>query len=152
MLKTTRRRSAPVRSARASRSGVAVGAIAVLVTLSVGACQADDVITTVIGLPDTLRISVLPGTSGTYSGTVTALTLSVGETATLRVTALNAIGLSVGSPAVTWTSTAPNVASVSGDGVVTAVSPGDAVIRAAAGDVVSRVEVTVGEAASGPAT
>lgn len=129
------------------RSGLTVAAIAGLVAVSVAACETD-VITTVIGIPDTLSISVDPRSPGGQLGSVTDLTLAVGETKALRATALDALGLVVATPTITWTSTVPGVASVSGDGVVTAVSPGDAVITATAGDASTSAAITVTETTS----
>jgi hypothetical protein len=129
------------------RVRLATAAIIGLVAIAASACE-EDVITTVGGIPDTLSISVVSRSPGGELSNVTELTLAVGETTTLGVTALNALGLAVASPTISWMSTASGVASVSGDGVVTGVSPGDAFIIATAGGASTSLAVTVTEVAS----
>lgn len=129
------------------RTRLATAAITGLVAVAAAACE-EDVITTVISIPDTLSISVVSQSAGGEITSATELTLAVGETATVRATVLNALGLAVGGLTINWTSTAPGVASVSGDGVVTALSPGDAVITATGGGTSSSLAVTVTEVAS----
>jgi uncharacterized protein YjdB len=60
----------------------------------------------------------------------TSRDLTVGETAQLTAEPLDARGGVLSGRAVTWSSSRPNVASVSGSGGVAAVSPGSAVITA----------------------
>jgi len=56
--------------------------------------------------------------------------LAVGETAQLTAEPLDARGAVLSGRSVAWSSSRPNVASVNGSGVVTAVSPGNAIITA----------------------
>jgi len=63
---------------------------------------------------------------------VSSGTLDVGESVTATAIGLTSTGESVSLGPVTWTSSAPEVASVSGSGVVSAVGPGAASIGAAA--------------------
>lgn len=70
------------------------------------------------------------------------LSLDVGDTGTLDVTARDANQNVVDGPSVTWTTSSSSVATVSA-GQVTAVSSGTAVIRAASGDGADSTIVTV---------
>lgn len=56
--------------------------------------------------------------------------LVVGESAQLTADALDAQGAVLSGRSVEWTSSRPNIVTVSGSGVITAVSPGSAVITA----------------------
>jgi len=58
--------------------------------------------------------------------------LTVGESASLTAEALDARGGVLSGRSVTWTTSRPNVASISASGVVTALAPGSAVITATA--------------------
>ena len=59
-------------------------------------------------------------------------TLAPGDSVQLVATAKTASGAVVSNATVTWTSSAPNVATVSAGGKLTAVAPGNATITAAA--------------------
>lgn len=74
----------------------------------------------------------------------TATLASIGATATLAAEVRLSDG-SVGTQSVSWTSSAPNVASVAG-GVVTAVANGQATITAAIGNVSGTATMTVAQA------
>ncbi len=65
-----------------------------------------------------------------------------GQTMHLRATALSR-GVPLVGVAVRWSSSNPAVATVDDDGVVTAVAPGNAAIRALAGDVPTSTRITV---------
>lgn len=69
--------------------------------------------------------------------------LRVGDTLTLSITLVNAAGSPVTGRAVAWRSSAPAVASVTQEGRVAALSPGQAWIAASAGSVTDSVSVTV---------
>jgi len=71
-----------------------------------------------------------------------ALALDVGDSATLAATAVNVLGVSV-IPAVTWISFAPSVATVTAQGVVTAIAPGSTQIAATAGGLTVTVPTVV---------
>lgn len=73
----------------------------------------------------------------------TATTISVGQTLTLAATPRDAAGRSLAGRAVTWLSSAPNVASVSSSGVVTALAVGNATISATSEGRSGTVTVTV---------
>ncbi|MBL8959550.1 MAG: endo-1,4-beta-xylanase, partial [Gemmatimonadetes bacterium] len=63
----------------------------------------------------------------------------------LSVTARDAAGAIVNSPAISWTASAPTVATVAPNGTVTAVAVGTSVITATAGSATATATVTVGE-------
>ncbi len=70
--------------------------------------------------------------------------LLVGQTATLTAVARNASGATISDTRpVTWASTSPSVASVSGAGVVTAVSPGATTISATIGGQSGSAQFTI---------
>ncbi|HEX7239589.1 MAG TPA: Ig-like domain-containing protein, partial [Longimicrobiaceae bacterium] len=76
-------------------------------------------------------------------GGAPAAPLRVGDTLTLSITLVNAAGSPVTGRAVSWRSSAPAVASVTQEGRVAALSPGQAWIAASAGGVSDSVSVTV---------
>lgn len=67
---------------------------------------------------------------------------SIGETTTLSAVAKSAKGAAISGATLVWTSSSPDVASVSG-GVVTAVGNGSTTISAASGSITGSVQVTV---------
>lgn len=75
--------------------------------------------------------------------TPATVTMNTGATATLTAATLTATGAPVGGVTVTWTSSAPQVATVSAAGVVTGVSVGSATITAAAGALRGTSAITV---------
>jgi uncharacterized protein YjdB len=79
--------------------------------------------------------------SVTVSGT--ASSLDVGQTSQLSATARDAGGSILGGRTVTWTSSAPSIASVSATGVVTANAAGTSVINATVSGVVGSLPMTV---------
>ncbi len=79
------------------------------------------------------RVDVAPSTA----------TVSVGATQPLSATVRDAAGGVLGDRAVTWSSSRPDVATVSGSGVVTAVAQGTAMISAASEGVIGTATVTV---------
>jgi hypothetical protein len=60
--------------------------------------------------------------------------LSPGQTAQLAATTFDGVGDTLTGRVVQWSSTAPNVATVSATGLVTAVAPGLSIIEATSGD------------------
>ena len=72
--------------------------------------------------------------------------LTVGETAHFTAEALDARGAVLSGRPAAWSSSRPNVASVSGSGVVTALSPGSAVITATIEGKTSVAAITVSPA------
>lgn len=75
--------------------------------------------------------------------TPSSATLTEGETLPLSATALNGLGEPAVGATVSWSSSAPGVASVSAAGVVTAVAPGTASVTATAGGRSASAAVTV---------
>lgn len=75
----------------------------------------------------------------------TSVTMAAGQTQQITATVYNAYGAVETGAAITWSSSAPQTATVSSSGLVSAVSPGQATITAAAsGDrsAVTEVQVT----------
>ncbi|HJU76087.1 MAG TPA: Ig-like domain-containing protein [Gemmatimonadaceae bacterium] len=77
--------------------------------------------------------------------TVTAPVTSIiaGGTTQATATAITASGTTVANPSVTWSSSAPNVATVSNTGLITGVSVGAATIEARVQDVRGLLSITV---------
>ena len=73
----------------------------------------------------------------------TSASMTPGSSRQFTAQALDAAGTALPNVAVSWSSSAPAVASVSGSGVVSAITPGSAVISASAGGVTSSANVTV---------
>jgi len=80
--------------------------------------------------------------------------MTVGETTRVTATARNAAGAPVGSATFDWTSSNPDVASISANGTITARAAGAATIRASSGGRTGERPVTVRakEVATGPDT
>jgi DNA/RNA endonuclease G (NUC1) len=79
-------------------------------------------------------------------------TLSIGGTLTLAATALDSNGQPVSGATFTWSSSAPGVATVSGAGVVTAITAGDASVSATAGNGVAGATLVHVGSGPGPST
>ena len=86
-----------------------------------------------VGLVPAATVSIAPG----------ALTLTITQTGTLVATVRDAGGNVLAGRAVSWSSNAPLVASVSQAGVVTGLLPGSATITAASGTASGTATVTV---------
>ena len=84
------------------------------------------------------RIAISPQTSSLHA---------LGQTVQLTTKVFDQNGNAIAGANVKWTSSAPNVASVSDSGLVTAVMNGTATITASAGDASATVTVTVMQAA-----
>jgi serine/threonine-protein kinase len=70
--------------------------------------------------------------------------VTVGEAVTLRLTAWSARGAEVQTPAVTWTSDAPEIVRVDpSTGRATAVAPGAAIVRATVGEARAAISLSV---------
>ncbi len=78
-------------------------------------------------------VSVSPSSTG----------LSVGDTATLQATLKDSTGNVLTGQTVTWSSSASGIATVSGSGLVTGVTAGNATITATSGGVSGTAQVTV---------
>lgn len=118
-------------SAHVRRGGAAV----LFAVLAVGCSSTDSPATSppVTPAPVASQIVVTPAT----------VTLNTGATSTLTAAALTAAGAPVSGVAVTWTSSAPQVATVSTAGVVTGVTVGSATITATAGTLRGTSAITV---------
>lgn len=115
---------------------VRFGAAAVMCSVLAVGCGSSDSPSAsppVAAAPVASQIVVTPAT----------VTLNTGATSTLNVAVLTATGAPVSGVAVTWTSSAPQVATVSAAGVVTGVSVGSATITAAAGALRGTSAITV---------
>jgi len=73
---------------------------------------------------------------------------AIGASVPLSAVVTDQNGNAMGQAPVTWSSSAPNVATVSSTGLVTAVANGNASITAASGSAQGLAEVVVEEAAS----
>ena len=101
---------------------------------------------------DTTPVPTQPAVSISSIAVTAASTgplVSIGETRAVTAVARDAGGATIGSPSLTWNSSAPSVATVSGSGTtatVTAVGNGSATITATSGSVQGSVPVTVAQA------
>jgi len=107
------------------------------------------------GAADTLRVTVAPLTAPAAvlvnPGYLTLTTLSPGNAAQLTAVVTDIAGKQLSSSLATWTSGAPNVATVSSTGLVTGVAPGSAIVAATAGPgVADSLVVMVGDAVTPP--
>ena len=93
-----------------------------------------------------------PGGVASVVVTAAATTVGVGQTVQLTATAQDASGAPVEGQTFQWASSNPDVAAVSGTGVVTGMAPGAAEIRATAGGVSGTLTLTVSAAPPPPAS
>ena len=92
-----------------------------------------------------------PGPSGPVGGgvvssvqiTSSTTTVNVGATLTLSASARDATGTNVAGAAIAWSSSAPNIATVSSSGVVTGVLAGTATITASSSGFSASTQITV---------
>ena len=111
-------------------------------TLSGLARGSTQIVTAVAGLPavqDSVTITVV----GASAIAMDTRVLSLEEAAQRRLRATVTLDAGATTPAVTWRSTAPTVALVDNQGLVTALTPGTAVIRASALGISDSAVVTV---------
>ena len=128
-------------------SVVSVDSAGVATGLRIGSAK---VIASAKGRADTIAVSVVAQTVTALTLSASSTSLTVGQTATLSVVALDASGAVVPQPTIAYSSSAVTVASVAQAGIVSAVATGSAVITASAGPVKSSVTVAV-SAGSTPA-
>jgi len=107
------------------------------------------------GAADTLRLTVAPLTAPAAvlvnPGYLTLTTLSPGNAAQLTAVVTDIAGKQLSPSLATWTSGAPNVATVSSTGLVTGLAPGSAIVAATAGPgVADSLVVMVGDAVTPP--
>ncbi len=103
-------------------TGVAPGSAVVTATATAGSQSASG--------NATVAVAVRPVASVTIAGP-SATTLAEFQQLTFSATALDADGVALAGRAVTWTSSAPAIVSISSGGTVTALSPGSTTIIAA---------------------
>jgi hypothetical protein len=101
---------------------------------------------------DTAVVTVTPIPTFMRMSSATAALTTAGQTATLTATPLDRLGSPVAGAVVTWTSSAPAVASVSATGLLTAVANGTTTITATSGTVSGTAAVTVTIAPPAPAS
>ena len=94
------------------------------------------------GRPTPINVRILPTAAARVTLNHTSSKLVVGQRLSVNADVFAANG-DRRRDAVTWTSSAPAIASVSSTGRVTAVAPGSAVIRAAAGSARGEMNVSV---------
>lgn len=119
-------------------TGVAPGSAVIQARAPIGTVTGQTTVTVTAGTPTLVSITVSPATA----------TLSIGGTVDLGAVGnfSNNTSTSPYDSQVTWTSTAPSVATVNAGGLVTAVGAGSATIRATSGSIVGSAAITV----SGP--
>ncbi|MDH3206570.1 MAG: Ig-like domain-containing protein [Gemmatimonadota bacterium] len=122
-----------------------IAVLPVLATIAL-ACESTSTIVSINDVAVDLTITL----EGPTTGSLEALELTEGETASLAAFATNALGLTVGSVAVGWSSSDSAVATVDSNGVVTALAAGSAVIYASADVVVAELPVRVAAAEQVP--
>lgn len=101
------------------------------------------------GQSGSLPLTTTPVPVATVTVTLSATSLTVGQTAQALATLLDSSGNTLTGRSVTWTSSAPGVASVSGAGLVTAVAAGTANIAATSEGKSGGAAVTVTAGTSG---
>ncbi|MEQ1855821.1 MAG: hypothetical protein ABL963_05070 [Longimicrobiales bacterium] len=99
---------------------------------------------------DTLIVTDTINVTTTLVASVSTLTLRIGQTATLGVTAQNPLGFPSIPSQVTWISSAPSVASVSSSGVVRGQAIGSTNVFAVASGLSATIPTTVIDSATTP--
>ncbi len=121
-------------------SVAAVSAAGVVTAVAPGSAT---ITATVEGVTATAALTVTPVPVAAVSVSPASASLVVGTTQALTASARDASGNVLTGRAVTWSSGAPAVASVSASGVVTAVTPGSATITATVEGVTATAVLTV---------
>lgn len=98
---------------------------------------------TVDGVTGTAAVTVTPVPVGAVTISPPSGSVQAGATLALSATVRDSAGSALTGRPVTWNSSAPGVATVSGSGMVTGVAPGSATIAATAEGVTGRATVTV---------
>ncbi|MCU0648979.1 MAG: Ig-like domain-containing protein [Gemmatimonadaceae bacterium] len=97
-----------------------------------GTAGAVTITATVEGIAGTLPITVLPVPIAILTVTPSTLSIRQGQTATLRAATTDSFGLALTGRRINWATSAPAIAAISPEGVLTTVSPGRATITATA--------------------
>lgn len=95
------------------------------------------------GLTGTAQVTVTPIPVARVVVTPASPTIAIGTTITLTAQALSASGQTLTGRTVVWSSSLPNIASVSAQGVVTGLAAGNTVVFASIDGVLGWVNVTV---------
>ncbi len=95
------------------------------------------------GLSGTAAVIVIPVPVASVTVTPTSATVQVGQTVQLTATALDAGGNILTGRPITWATSSPGVASVSGAGLVTGIAPGLSTITATSEGKTGNSSVTV---------
>jgi hypothetical protein len=82
------------------------------------------------GKSATMQVSVVPRTATRVAITPSFTTMDIGAEKTLAAAAYDQVNVAIASPATSWSTSSPAVATVSTSGVVKAVAPGAAAIAA----------------------
>jgi uncharacterized protein YjdB len=95
------------------------------------------------GVAGTAALTVAPVPVAAVEVTLGAASLEVGETTTATAVVRDSAGGALAGRAVTWTSSAPAIATVDASGAVTAVAPGTATLTATSEGVAGTAALTV---------
>lgn len=98
--------------------------------------------------PDPPEATDVSAADSVVASTAAVTFESVGDTMRISVTALDPAGDTIATPSVSWFSSAPTVASVSGTGLLTALANGSAEITATVDSASAIVNVTVAQVAT----
>jgi len=126
-------------------AGKSFAAALVGAALATGCAGSDTTMVAVNDVPAELSISVDATTPGQIVVAGDELVMEVGDSVTLTATATNALGVTVPTAGVTWSSSDTGVAQVGASGVVVAVGPGNANILAESGGVTGGVRAVVND-------
>ena len=130
----------PVTFTSEAPSIATVSAAGVVTALNPGSAR---IVVSSEGRSGAATITVNPVPVATLSLSPTAISLITGEQTTLVPTPRSAAGTVLTGRTIEWRSGAPNVATVSGSGLVTAIAPGTALLLATAEGVTATSTVTV---------
>jgi uncharacterized protein YjdB len=97
-------------------------------------------------------VTVSPGSVASVAVTPSPLSMSVGQTTQLAVTLKDAVGNVLNGRTVSWSSSSSTVATVSAEGMVTAVAPGNATITASSEGKMGTASLTIAKLAVGSVT
>lgn len=97
-------------------------------------------------------VTVSPGSVASVAVTPSPLSMSVGQTTQLAVTLKDAVGNVLNGRTVAWSSSSTTVATVSAQGLVTAVAPGTATITASSEGKTGTASLTIAKLAVGSVT
>jgi uncharacterized protein YjdB len=131
-----------------SSSNEAVATVSTAGVVTAGAVRGGTAETVVItatseGKSGSTTLAIQPIAVATVIPSLTQFTIAVGETTPLAVTLKDVTGETLTGRPVTWSSSAPSIATVSGQGLVTALANGTATITAAVQGKTAVATVTV---------